>query len=50
MSLDLIPTVAFAGLLLFVGYAIRRAVTPLARYNIDFTNALIITAFLNLCR
>lgn len=34
MSLDLIHTVAFAGLLLFVGYAIRRLVPPLSRYNI----------------
>jgi len=34
MSLDLIHTVAFAGLLLFIGYALRRAVTPFARYNI----------------
>ena len=34
MSLDLIHTVAFAGLLLFIGYALRRVVTPLARYNI----------------
>jgi ESS family glutamate:Na+ symporter len=34
MSLDLIHTVAFAGLLLFIGYAIRRVVAPLARYNI----------------
>lgn len=34
MSLDLVHTVAFAGLLLFIGYALRRVVTPLARYNI----------------
>jgi len=34
MALDLVHTVAFAGLLLFIGYAIRRVVAPLARYNI----------------
>lgn len=34
MKLDLIQTVAFAGLVLFLGYGIRRLVPPLARYNI----------------
>lgn len=34
MKLDLIQTVAFAGLVLFLGYGIRRVVPPLARYNI----------------
>ena len=34
LSLDLIQTIAFAGLVLFAGYGIRRAVPPLARYNI----------------
>lgn len=34
MKLDLIQTVAFAGIVLFVGYGIRRLVPPLARYNI----------------
>jgi glutamate:Na+ symporter, ESS family len=34
MRLDLIQTVAFAGLMLFVGYGIRRAIPVLARYNI----------------
>ena len=34
LSLDLIQTVAFAGLVLFAGYGIRRAVPVLARYNI----------------
>ena len=33
-SLDLIQTVAFAGLVLFAGYGIRRGVPVLARYNI----------------
>ncbi len=34
MKLDLIHTVAFAGIVLFLGYGIRRVITPLARYNI----------------
>jgi ESS family glutamate:Na+ symporter len=34
LSLDLIQTIAFAGLVLFAGYGIRRAVPVLARYNI----------------
>jgi len=34
MRLDLIQTVAFAGLMLFVGYGIKRLVPALARYNI----------------
>ena len=34
MSLDLVHTVAFAGIVLFAGYFIRRFVTPLAEYNI----------------
>jgi ESS family glutamate:Na+ symporter len=34
MQLDLIQTVAFAGLMLFVGYGLKRQVPVLARYNI----------------
>ena len=34
MKLDLIQTVAFAGLALFLGYGLRRAVPPLARLNV----------------
>jgi glutamate:Na+ symporter, ESS family len=34
LELDLVSTVAFAGAVLFLGYGIRRAVPPLARYNI----------------
>jgi len=34
LKLDLIHTVAFAGLVLFLGYGIRRVIKPLARYNI----------------
>lgn len=32
--LDLVQTLAFAGVVLFVGYGIKRLVPPLARYNI----------------
>ena len=34
LSLDLIQTVAFAGVVLFAGYGIRRGVPVLGRYNI----------------
>jgi glutamate:Na+ symporter, ESS family len=34
LTLDLVQTVAFAGVLLFLGYGIRRLVPPLARVNI----------------
>jgi ESS family glutamate:Na+ symporter len=34
IRLDLIQTVAFAGLMLFVGYALKRHVSVLGRYNI----------------
>ena len=34
MKLDLIQTVAFAGLILFVGYGLKRLIPTLARYNI----------------
>jgi glutamate:Na+ symporter, ESS family len=34
VNLDLVQTVAFAGVVLFVGYGIKRLVAPLARYNI----------------
>lgn len=34
MRLDLIQTVAFAGLILFVGYGLKRFIPALARYNI----------------
>ena len=34
IKLDLIQTVAFAGLMLFMGYALRRLIPPLARVNI----------------
>jgi ESS family glutamate:Na+ symporter len=34
LQLDLVQTVAFAGLVLFAGYGIKRAIPVLARYNI----------------
>jgi ESS family glutamate:Na+ symporter len=34
VKLDLIQTVAFAGLILFVGYGLKRLIPALARYNI----------------
>src|SRR5687767_14357732 len=34
LQLDLVYTVAVAGIFLFVGYGIRRLIPPLARYNI----------------
>jgi glutamate:Na+ symporter, ESS family len=34
VKLDLVQTVAFAGLMLFVGYGLKRAIPILARYNI----------------
>ena len=34
LTLDLVQTVAFAGIILFVGYGVRRLVPPLARVNI----------------
>jgi ESS family glutamate:Na+ symporter len=34
LGLDLVNTLAFAGLVLFLGYRIKRVVRPLSRYNI----------------
>jgi ESS family glutamate:Na+ symporter len=34
MKLDLIQTVAFAGVILFAGYGLKKLIPPLARYNI----------------
>ena len=65
LKLDMVKTLALAAVVLFSGYAIRRRVGVLDRYNIpapraflvvpmvgaffiDFTNALIITEFINL--
>ncbi len=48
MKLDLIQTVAFAGLVLFAGYALKRLIPPLARYNIPapVAGGLPVAAFL----
>ena len=34
LALDLVQTVAFAGVILFLGYGLRRLIPPLARVNI----------------
>ena len=34
LSLDLVQTVAFSGIVLFIGYALCRLIRPLSRYNI----------------
>jgi glutamate:Na+ symporter, ESS family len=34
LVLDLVQTLAFAGVILFIGYGIKRLIPPLARYNI----------------
>ena len=34
LTLDLIQTVAFAGVILFLGYGLRKLLPPLARVNI----------------
>ncbi len=34
LVLDLVQTLAFAGVVLFIGYGIKRLILPLARYNI----------------
>ncbi len=34
LKLDLIHTVAFSGIVLFIGYGLRKFIKPLARYNI----------------
>jgi ESS family glutamate:Na+ symporter len=75
INLNLIHAVAFAGVILFMGYGLCRWIKPLSHYNIpapvvgglivaraflvvpmvgaffiDFTNALLITVFLNVFR
>lgn len=46
LQLDLVQTVTFAGLVLFLGYQIRRFIPPLARYNIP---AAVIGGMLSSC-
>ena len=52
MSLDLIQTVALAGVVLFFGYFIRRVITPLSTYNIPapVVGGLIVAILLTLNR
>ena len=52
MSLDLIQTVALAGVVLFAGYLVRRLVTPLATYNIPapVVGGLLVSVLLTLNR
>ena len=52
MSLDLVQTVALAGVVLFAGYFIRRVLTPLAEYNIPapVVGGLVVAVLLTLNR
>jgi ESS family glutamate:Na+ symporter len=52
LTLDQIQTVAFAGLFLFVGYGVLRAVPLLARYNIPapVVGGLLIATFITVSR
>ena len=52
LTLDQIETVALAGLVLFIGYAIRRLVPILARYNIPapVIGGLLIAGFVTVAR
>jgi ESS family glutamate:Na+ symporter len=52
LTLDLVQTIACAGLVLFAGYGIRRAVPPLARYNIPapVVGGLIVAAIISVAR
>lgn len=52
MSLDLIQTVALAGVVLFAGYLVRRVITPLATYNIPapVVGGLLVSILLTLNR
>ena len=52
MSLDLIQTVALAGVVLFAGYFIRRIISPLATYNIPapVVGGLIVSVLLTINR
>ena len=52
LTLDQIHTVAFAGILLFAGYGVRRIVPGLARYNIPapVVGGLLVAAVITLAR
>ena len=52
LKLDFIQTVAFGGVVLFVGYGLRRVVRPLARYNIPapVVGGLLVAVIILVCR
>jgi len=52
LALDFVHTLAFAGVVLFAGYRIRRAAAPLARYNIPapVIGGLLVAAAITLSR
>lgn len=52
LTLDFVNTVAFGGLVLFGGHAIRRAITPLARYNVPapVIGGLIVASIISIMR
>jgi ESS family glutamate:Na+ symporter len=52
LSLDLVQTLALAGVVLFLGYGTRRLLSPLARYNIPapVVGGLLVAAILTLAR
>jgi ESS family glutamate:Na+ symporter len=52
LTLDLVQTVAFAGIVLFLGYAIRRAIPVLGRYNIPapVVGGLLVAGFITAAR
>ena len=52
MTLDQVQTVAFAGIVLFAGYGIRRLIPPLARYNIPapIVGGLLVAALITAAR
>ncbi|HET9454964.1 MAG TPA: sodium/glutamate symporter [Gemmatimonadaceae bacterium] len=52
LTLDQIQTLAFAGVVLFAGYGLRRLVPPLARYNIPapVIGGLLMAAFVAISR
>ncbi len=52
VQLDLVNTLALAGLALFAGYAIRRAIRPFARYNVPapVIGGLLVAAAVSLLR
>src|SRR5687768_7545336 len=52
LTLDQVQTLAFAGVVLFAGYGLRRLVPPLARYNIPapVIGGLLMAAFIAISR